>query len=98
MRKKRERIVTVPYGYNPHITCYTELDFGNHRIRPGAELKIKNTRGVFIFHKWVHNAELDVTWIDCMDKGTGEFRSFYMDRLKKVILPKKSRGKKISVQ
>ena len=97
MKKKRERIVYEPYGYNEHIVCYTELEFGKVVIHPGMEIKIKNQRGTFVFHKWVHNSELDVTWIDCLDKNTGEFRSFYMDRLKRVNLPKKSRGKKVNV-
>lgn len=97
MKKTRVVDTGVAYGHNENIHIYTELNFGNIVIHPGMEIKIKSHRGTFIFKKWVHNSALDVTWVDCMDKATGEFRSFYLDRLKMVVLPKKSRAKKVNV-
>jgi len=95
MRKKLTGEAPKPYGHNPKIFVYTELPYKKIIIRPGMEIKIKNQRGTFIFYKWVHNSELDVTWIDCMDKKTGHWRGFYMDQLKGVVTPKKSIAKKI---
>jgi hypothetical protein len=41
-----------------------------------------------------HNSEKDVTWIDCRNPNTGEYRSFYIDRLSGLVRAKKSRRKK----
>jgi len=94
VKNKREKVLRLPYN-NPDIVVYTELEFGKDIIKPGDKIKIKNARGYFIFHKWVHNTHLDVTWIDCMNPNTGEFRSFYMDNLKGVHRAKKSIRKKL---
>lgn len=94
-RKKLEPL--EPFWYHDHVHVYYELSFGNDVIKPGDKIKIKNTRGDFIFIKWVHNSQKDVTWIDCRDSKTQEDRSFYIENLKAVVRPKKSRRKKTNV-
>lgn len=86
-----------PYWMHDHVHVYYELEFGKDIIKPGDKIKIKNVRGDFTFHKWVHNSKLDKTWIDCMDNKTGEFRSFILHDLKGLVKPKKSRRKKPNV-
>lgn len=97
MSRKKKSQVSIPYGHNEHIHVYYELQFNKDVIKPGDPVKIKNTRGKFKFLKMVHNSELDVTWIDCMDIKDGQFRSFYLENLKGVIRPKRSRRKKLVV-
>lgn len=94
-RKRQSDVLSEPYGHNENIFVYYELEFGKFVIKPGDTIKIKNTRGTFKFIKWVHNSAADVTWIDCMNNLDGQFRSFYMEQLKGVVVPKKSRRKKI---
>jgi hypothetical protein len=91
---KKRTVSTVPYGHNDKISVYYELAFLNDVIKPGDTIKFKNVRGQFTFLKFVHNSELDVSWIDCMDGKTKEFRSFYIEKLKTVVRPKRSRRKK----
>jgi len=95
LKKRTGKNPTTPFGHNPNIICYYELEFGRDVIKPGDKIRFKNTRGYFIFHKWVHNSELDVTWIDCMDTKSYEFKSFYMDSLKGVHRAKRSIRKKL---
>jgi hypothetical protein len=75
--------------------CAFELPFGKDVIRAGDNIKIRNTRGTFRFIKVVHNVVKDVTWVDCMDNATGEFKSFYVNQVKTVIRPKRSYRKKV---
>jgi hypothetical protein len=63
-------------------------------IKPGDQIKFKNIKSLYTFIHMAHNEKLDVTWIDCRDSATGEYRSFYVDRLKTVVRAKKSRRKK----
>lgn len=96
MKKKKEREkVSLPAYSNTDIVVYDELEFGKDVIRQGDKIKIKNARGYFIFLKWAHNTHLDVTWVDCMNPDTGEFRSFYIDNIKGVYRAKKSIRKKL---
>jgi hypothetical protein len=92
-KTKLSKIESKPFHHNENIHVYYSLNFGKDEIGPGTPLKFKNQRGVFKFIKWVHNQDLDVQWIDCMDITTGEFKSFYMERLKNIV-KKKSRRKK----
>lgn len=92
-KTKAPKSESKPFNHNENIHIYYNLEFGKDEIGPGTPLKFKNQRGVFKFIKWVHNQDLDVQWIDCMDITTGEFRSFYMERLKNIV-KKKSRRKK----
>lgn len=95
MKKKTSKQVdSKPYGHNPNISVFYELEWGKDVIKPGDPIKIKNERGTFKFIQWVHNSEKDVTWIDCLDTKQGRFRAFYMERLKGVVRPKRSRRKK----
>jgi len=95
MKKNALKMQTVPFQHNPNITCYYELEFGRDVIKPGDKIRFKNNRGYYVFHKWVHNSELDVTWIDCMDMKSYEFKSFYIEQLKGVHRAKKSIRKKL---
>ena len=95
MKPKKTITVVNPYNHNPHISCYYELNFGKDVIKPGDKIKVKGARGYFIFHKWAHNSELDISWVDCMSEATGEFRSFYLDSIKSVYRAKKSIRKKL---
>lgn len=99
MRRRTKPIQTANPSSSSYlsldISTYTELEFGKDIIKPGDKIKIKNARGYFIFLKWAHNSHLDVTWVDCMNPETGEFRSFYIDSLKGVYRAKKSIRKKL---
>lgn len=92
-KKKAKKTELKPYWNNPNISVFYELEFGKEIIVPGTNIKIKNARGSFKFIKMVHNSNKDVTWIDCVDNSTGEFKSFYIDRLKSIIKNKRSRDK-----
>jgi hypothetical protein len=99
MSKKRvgdsEELPT--YKVNPDISVFYELKFGKTVIKPGDSLKFKDVRGSFRFIRLAHNIKKDVTWIDCYSPSTGEYRSFYVDRLKGVVHAKKSIRKKMNV-
>jgi hypothetical protein len=90
---RRSKTVSIPYNHNENIHVFYTLDFGKDEIGPGTPLKFKNQRGTFKFIKWVHNQDLDVQWIDCMDNATGEFRSFYIEKLKGIVKKKSRRHK-----
>lgn len=96
---KRDRALTArePFPWNPNIHCYYELDFMGDVIKPGDKVRFRNRRGVFTFRGWCHNTEKNVQWVNCLDNKTMQFRNFYMDELKCVIRPKKSRAKKTKV-
>jgi hypothetical protein len=85
------------YGVNPDISVFYELKFGKDIIKPGDNLKFKDVRGSFRFIRLAHNVKKDVTWIDCYSPATGEYRSFYVERLKGVVHAKKSIRKKMNV-
>ena len=90
---RRSKTISIPYNHNENIHVFYTLNFGKDEIGPGTPLKFKNQRGTFKFIKWVHNQDLDVQWIDCMDNITGEFRSFYIERLKGIVKKKSRRHK-----
>lgn len=97
IKRKKHKPKVKPYFHNENIYVYYEFKHKKDTILPGDLLKIKYERGVFRFIKLVHNMDKDTTWIDCMDKTTGEFRSFYLDKVKGPHIAKKSRKKKIDV-
>jgi hypothetical protein len=82
-------------GANPDIYWYPTLDFGKDVIEPGTMVRFKNRRGVYKFRGLYHNKKLDVTWVDCFEEKTGRMRAFYVDELKSVVKPKRSRVKKL---
>lgn len=94
MPKKKTNKEYIPYSMNDNIHVYYELEYLKDVIKPGDKIKFKNVRGEFIFILMAHNIEKDVTWIDCRSTTTGEYRAFYVDRLKCLIRDKKSRRKK----
>jgi hypothetical protein len=85
------------YKVNPDISVFYELKFGKDTIKPGDNLKFKDVRGSFKFIRLAHNVKKDVTWIDCYSPTTGEYRSFYVDKLKGIVHAKKSIRKKMNV-
>ena len=97
MKKKPGVAINEPYSHNDDISVYYELKFEKDIIKPGDLLKFKNVRGTFRFIKWVHNLHLDVTWVDCMDTASGEWKSMYISRIKGVVKPKRSRRDKPNV-
>lgn len=94
MAKKKKEYEYIPYRNNPNIHVYYEIEFLKDTIRPGDRITFKHIRGEFIFILMAHNSEKDVTWIDCRNPITGEYRAFYIDRLKSLVRDKKSRRKK----
>lgn len=97
-RKKSDKSDERPhYGVNPDISVFYELKFGKDIIKPGDSLKFKDVRGSFRFIALAHNIKKDVTWIDCYSPTTGEYRSFYVDKLKGIVHAKKSIRKKMNV-
>lgn len=98
MAKKREQDEQkTHYGVNPDISVFYELKFGKDIIKPGDSLKFRDVRGTFKFVRLAHNIKKDVTWIDCFSPTTGEYRSFYVDRLRGIVRAKKSIRKKMNV-
>lgn len=91
---KKQKKEYVPYSMHPNIHVYYELEYMKDVIKPGDKITFKNVRGEFIFILMAHNSEKDVTWIDCKNPATGEYRAFYVDRLKGLVRAKKSRRKK----
>lgn len=83
------------YQLPDHVTKYTELDFDGEVISPGQKVKIKNRRGTFTYRGWAHNSKRDVQWLELIDDKTGQFRQFYVDQLRSVVRPKRSRAKKV---
>lgn len=97
MKKQIIKQEVVPYAVNPAIFVTYELPFNTEIIKPGDKIRFKNVRGIFIFVRVAHNMKIDSTWIDCVECKTGTTRSFYVDKLKTVIRPKRSYRKKQKV-
>jgi hypothetical protein len=83
------------YMYNDEIHVQYELEFNKDIIKPGNPVKIKNQRGVYKFRCLAHNIKLDVTWFDCIGPD-GQWHSFYIDKLKCLVKPKRSRRRKVN--
>lgn len=98
VQRKKSKAVTKPYNHNPHIVCHYSMVHGESVVEVGSEIKFHGTRGKFKFIKHVVNSELEVEWIDCMDLKTGEFRSFYVNRLKHKPAKKRKRRKKWEIE
>ena len=94
MPKKKTKKEYIPYSINSDIHVYYEIEYLKDTIKPGDKIKIKNMHGHFIFILMAHNSAKDVTWIDCRNPLTGEYRSFYIERLSGLFRDKKSRRKK----
>lgn len=96
-RKKAKQAEDTPPYANPHIHVEYELPFARDVIKPGDIVRIKSDRGRYRFVRVATNTEKNVTWIDCHDVVSGDFRSFYVEKIKLVERAKKSRRKKQSV-
>lgn len=81
------------HGANPDIHVFYELEFNGHLVTPGTKFKIKHDRSTYQFQCLAHNIKLDKTWVDAMCIETGEFRSFRIDKIHALVLPKKKRVK-----
>lgn len=92
-KKKIVRKNTERHFGNPDIYIQYELEFKNDVIKPGDKFKIKHDRSTYKFQCLAHNVKLDKTWVEAMCVETGEFRSFWIDRITTVIRPKKKRVK-----
>ena len=64
---------------------------GEHTLELDSEFKLRGSSKKYKFIRAAKNIRLRVEWIDCMDMETGEFRSFYPD---KIVIPRKRRKKK----
>ena len=91
--KRKSTSEHIPYEFNTDISVFYEAKHGNDEIVVGTPLRFKYQRGIYKFLKMAHNAKKGLTWIDCMDMANGTFRSFYVDDLKCVVKPKKTRKK-----
>ena len=98
IKKNASKSEKKPYYYNENISVFYEMKYGNEEIKPGDLIRFKSIKGTFKFLQLVHNSSKDVSWIDCMDKVSGEYRSFYVDKFKGMTRAKKSIRKKINVK
>ncbi|AXH67278.1 hypothetical protein SEA_WOFFORD_96 [Streptomyces phage Wofford] len=82
------------YGGTPHIVPAFEFEFEGETIYPKALIKFKNTRGTFKFRCVATNIHTGKTWIDCINADTGEWKSFYVEKLKGPVKPRKTRRRR----
>jgi hypothetical protein len=94
-KRNKKRSETVPFPYNNNIAIYFNWMHGKDEIVPGDKILFKNTRGKFTFVKVVENREKGVVWIDCLEDNTRMFKSFYTDKLKCKVKPRKQRKKNV---
>jgi hypothetical protein len=95
--KRQATTITEVLYAGGNVVCAFEFPLGSDTVKTGDLVRIKNLRGMFRFYKIAHNATLDVTWIDCTDAKTGEFRSFYLHKVKSKVKPKRSYKKRVRV-
>jgi hypothetical protein len=93
--RNRESWWQDAYRDQAHRHVLYEIKFGKDVIKTGDKIKIKNRRGSFHFRCLVHNSQLDITWIDCIDVITREWRSFRVEEIKGLV-KMKSRRRKIN--
>lgn len=94
-KRDKSKVQSVPFPNNKNIHIEYEIRHGRDTIVPGDKITFKNVRGKFKFVKLVINPDLEVSWIDCIDEKTHTFRSFYTDRLRSKVKPKKPRKSKV---
>lgn len=78
----------------PNIVPTYEFEFEGEMVMPKMPIKFKNTRGVYKFRCLATNIETGKTWIDCINADTGEWKSFYIERFKGVVKPKRPRRRR----
>ena len=74
-----------------------EFNFKRDLVKPGTPLRFKNHRSTFKFRCLVHDTATGVSWIDAFEVGTQQYHSFYVERLHKIVKPKRSRRHKAIV-
>ena len=77
-----------------------DLEIGNFTISNGDLIKIQGEHGMrFKFHSLTTNTETGVTWVDCFEvhkrAGAGCFRSFRVDRVKRIPTKRGRRKKNV---
>ncbi len=83
MKRKKVQVKSI---VNRNIDYAYEYKLSPRKTAvPGSKLKFTGERGTFTFTRLASNHMLDVQWIDCLDINTKEYRSFYVERLKKII-------------
>lgn len=95
MNKRNKSAPTKPFPYHDGMVIHMQWTVGNDEIVPGDKILFKNTRGKFTFVKVVENIPKGVTWVDCIEDKTHTFRSFYADKLKAKVKPRRQRKPKI---
>ncbi len=78
----------------PNIVPTYEFEFEGEMVTPKMPIKFKNTRGVYKFRCLATNIETGKTWIDCINADTGEWKSFYIERFKGIVKPKRPRRRR----
>lgn len=96
-KRKKQSSISTAYS-DKDIFEYYELEFGKDVIKPGTIIKIKGTRGTFRYRKHAHNSRLDVTWVDVVHNQRYSYHSFYIDQIRGIVKPKKSRRKKSNAE
>ena len=94
-KRNKSKEPSTPFAHNHQITVHYEWVHGNDVILPGDKIMFKNVRGKFTFIKVVDNFESSVTWIDCIEEKTLVYRSFYVEKLKCKVKPKRTRKKSV---
>lgn len=77
------------YEAIPHIIASYEFELDGDTILPKSLIKFKNTRGSFKFRCVATNTQTGKTWIDCINADTGEWKSFYVEKLKGLVKPRR---------
>lgn len=94
MARKKNAIEPMPaYHLNPDIH-FIDLYIKKELIRPGALLRVKNDKKIYIFERMCTNVRLNTTWIDLRSLSDGDWLSIRPERLKGLHIAKKSRVKK----
>jgi len=94
-KRNKSKNQSVPFSHNDLISIHYQWTHGRDEILPGDKIMFKSIRGKFTFIKVVDNRDRGVTWIDCIEEKTHTFRSFYVDRLKGKVKPKRPRRKSV---
>ena len=94
-KRKPSKVSIKPYFHNENIVVFYEMQHGRDTIVKGDKIAFKNTRGKFVFMKMVENRDTLVSWIDCIEEKTLNYRSFYTDKLKGKIKPRRPRKRRI---
>ena len=94
VKRKIVKRTYLPYGGNPNIIINYELPFGKDIIKPGDKIKFKNDRDTYIFQRACSHLVTGNDWIDCLSINKKSFQSMRMEKLKRVIRPKRSRAKR----